>query len=73
MSPAARRKTSFAVDFGKVAEAKTVLGTETLTDTVDAALAEVIQLHRRRRLVELLFHSGKLQLDDAEVMAGAWR
>ncbi|MGH9212170.1 MAG: hypothetical protein ACRD2C_16025 [Acidimicrobiales bacterium] len=73
MSTAARRKTSFAVDFDKVAEAKTVLGTDTLTDTVDAALAEVIHLHRRRRLVEMLFTPGTLQLDDPGVMSGAWR
>jgi hypothetical protein len=40
---------------------------------VDAALDEVIKLQQRRRLVELLFTAGRLQLDDPEVMAGAWR
>ena len=45
----------------------------TLTDTVDAALDEVIKLRQRRRLVELLFTPGQLQLDDPNVMAGAWR
>ena len=68
-----RRKTSFEVDFAKVASAKTILGTTTLTDTVDAALDEVIRLEQRRRLVELLFTPGVLQLDDPEVMADAWR
>lgn len=73
MPAAARRKTSFAVDFDKLTSVKEILGTQTLTDTVDAALAEVIDLDRRRRLVELLFTPGKLQLDDSDVMSRAWR
>lgn len=73
MSRTARRKTSFEVDFVKVESAKAILGTSTLTDTVDAALDEVIRLQQRRRLVELLFTPGRLQLDDPDAMAGAWR
>ncbi len=73
MGTAAKRKTSFEVDFDKVGSAKRILGTRTLTETVDAALDEVIKLEQRRRLVEMLFTRGRLQLDDAEVMAGAWR
>jgi hypothetical protein len=68
-----RRKTSFAVDFDKIEQAKAVLGTTTLTDTVDAALGEVIRLHDRRRLVEMLFTPGVLDLDDGDVMRSAWR
>lgn len=68
-----RRKTSFEVDFAKVESAKAILGTTTLTDTVDAALDEVIRLEQRQRLVELLFTPGRLDLDDSEVMARAWR
>ncbi len=68
-----RRKTSFEVDFAKVETAKVILGTTTLTATVDAALDEVMRLQQRRQLVELLFTPGRLQLDDPEVMAGAWR
>ena len=73
MASPPRRKTSFEVDFDKVEQAKTLLGTTTLTDTVDAALAEVIRLHDRRRLVEMLFTPGVLDLDDANVMGSAWR
>jgi hypothetical protein len=69
----AKRKTSFEVDFNKVESVKEILGTRTLTDTVDAALDEVIKLQHRRHLVELLFTPGRLQLDDPDVMAGAWR
>jgi hypothetical protein len=73
VATAARRKTSFEVDFDKVESAKEILGTRTLTDTVDAALDEVIKLQQRRCLVEMLFTPGQLQLDDPDVMAGAWR
>jgi hypothetical protein len=73
MATAARRKTSFEVDFNKVDAAREVLGTRSLTDTVDAALGEVIKSRERARLVELLFEPGALALDDPATMAGAWR
>ena len=73
MPSSTRRKTSFDVDFAKIDAVRTALGTKTLTKTVDAALDEVIQLQQRQRLVELLFESNALELDDATVMAGAWR
>jgi len=70
---ATRRKTSFEIDTDKVSAAREILGTKTLTDTVDAALAEVVKLRQRRQLAELLFRPGALELDDPETMAGAWR
>jgi len=73
VAAAGKHKTSFEIDTHKVAAAKEVLGTKTLTDTVDAALAEVVKLRQRRQLVELLFRSGALALDDPETMSGAWR
>ena len=73
MAMTTRRKTSFEVDFAKVESAKQILGTKTLTETIDAALDEVIRLRQRRHLVELLFTPGRLQLDEPDVMAGAWR
>lgn len=73
MAMVAKRKTSFEVDFNKVDSAREILGTRSLTDTVDAALGEVIKLQERERLVELLFESGALALDDPATMAGAWR
>lgn len=72
MNAVSRRKTSFEIDPAKVDAAKEVLGTRTLTDTVDAALSEVVRLRQRRTLVELLFRPGALELDD-DVMSGAWR
>ena len=73
MNTATRRKTSFEIDPAKVAAAKEVLGTKTLTDTVDAALSEVVKLRQRKTLLELLFRPGALALDDPETMSGAWR
>jgi len=73
MSTATRRKTSFAIDPAKVDAAKEILGTKTLTDTVDAALAEVVKLRQREKLLELLDTPGAFELDNPEVMRGAWR
>ena len=67
------RKTSFEVDFDKLEAARKLLGTRTLTETVDAALDEVVKREQRKQLVELLFAPGVLEIDDPEVMAGAWR
>ena len=45
-----RDKTSMIIDRQKLAEARELLGTETIAETVDAALDEVIRLGSRRRL-----------------------
>lgn len=45
-------KTSLRIDREKVAEAQGILGTQTIADTVDAALDEVINLERRRRVMD---------------------
>jgi hypothetical protein len=36
-----------------------VLGTTTLTATIDAALTEIVNMDRRRRLVERIRRSGR--------------
>jgi Arc/MetJ family transcription regulator len=73
MSTATRRKTSFAIDPAKVDAAKKILGTKTLTETVDAALSEVVKRQGRERLIELLSTPGVLELNNPEVMRDAWR
>lgn len=69
MAISTRRKTSFEVDFAKVDAARGILGTRSLTDTVDAALEEVIRVQQRQQLVELLFQPGALEPD---AIADAW-
>lgn len=73
MDASIKHKTSFAVDPSKVDAVKEILGTKTLTDTVDAALSEVVRSRQRQQLVELLFRPGAVALDDPETMAEAWR
>lgn len=51
-------KTSLVIDRKKVATAKKILGTQTIADTVDAALEEVIALAARRRLLERIGRDG---------------
>jgi hypothetical protein len=46
------------IDRRKAAEAKKILGTRTLTETVDRALDEVISLDARRRLLRRLEREG---------------
>jgi Arc/MetJ family transcription regulator len=72
VAAASRRKTSFEIDPAKVAEARAILGTKTLTETIDAALAEVVKAKQRQELVDLLFAPGKLALNDPGVMSRAW-
>jgi hypothetical protein len=50
-------KTSLVIDRKKVAEAKTILGTSTIAETVDRALDEVISLAARRRLLDRIRNS----------------
>jgi hypothetical protein len=56
----AHDKTSLRIDRRKVDEAREILGTSTIADTVDAALDEVIGLAARRRLLERIRKDGGL-------------
>jgi hypothetical protein len=69
----AKRKTSFEVDTEKVDAAKEILGTKTMTETVDVALDEIMKREGRRKLLEILDTPGALELDNPDVMKGAWR
>ena len=50
-------KTSLVIDREKLAEVKKILGTATLAETVDAALQEVIDLEKRRRIMDRIRNS----------------
>jgi Arc/MetJ family transcription regulator len=51
-------KTSLVIDREKVAEAKKILGTRTLAETVDGALDEVLRVDAARRLMERIRKRG---------------
>lgn len=51
-------KTSLAIDRDKVEEVRELLGTRTLAATVDAALQQVIDLHKRRRILARMERDG---------------
>jgi hypothetical protein len=44
-----------------------------MTETTDGASDERTTLEQRRRLVDLLFEQGALELEDRVLMARAWR
>jgi Arc/MetJ family transcription regulator len=60
-------KTSMVIDRKKVAEAKKILGTETIAETVDAALDEVLRLAARRRLMDRVRRDGGIGPGPEEV------
>ncbi|MGH3038793.1 MAG: hypothetical protein ACRDLZ_05215 [Gaiellaceae bacterium] len=62
-----RDKTSMVIDREKVAEAREILGTRTLAETVDAALDEVIALAARRRLMDRIRRDGGIGPSPAEL------
>jgi hypothetical protein len=66
-------KTTLVIDDAKLRRVRKVLGTKGIKDTIDRALDEVLALDARRRLVEKLRTMDGLDLDDPDVMAGAWR
>lgn len=67
------RKTTITVDDDLVQRAAEVLGTGGLRATVDAALQEVIAADARRRFVDRLRAMKGIDLDQPDIMAGAWR
>lgn len=68
----ATRKTSLAIDEQLLAAAQHALGTTTIRDTVERALLEVLRVRAREEELRALSEMRDLDLDDAEVMAGAW-
>lgn len=67
------RKTTLEIDDEVLSEARRVLGTDGIKDTVDAALREVLGNQARRELVvQLSTHDG-LDIADPDVMREAWR
>jgi hypothetical protein len=60
-------KTSLSIDREKADAAAAVLGTKTLTATIDAALTEVVSREHRRRLMERIRRDGGIGPSDEEL------
>jgi Arc/MetJ family transcription regulator len=66
-------KTTLEVDEALVEQASAILGTRGLKATVHRALEEVIAREARQRFADRLRRMDGLDLDQADVMAQAWR
>jgi Arc/MetJ family transcription regulator len=62
-------KTSVDVDRDIAAQAAAILGTDTLRDTINASLREIVHAKRRLELVALL---GERDRFDFDVVENAW-
>ncbi len=67
------RKTTIAIDDHVAAAAGQALGTQSLTQTVNESMREVVAMAARRRVVDRLKSMEGMDLDKPEVMAEAWR
>lgn len=67
------RKTTLTIDDEKIAQARAILGTAGITDTIDAALQETIRRAAAERVIDRMAAMEGLDLADPEVMANAWR
>lgn len=61
------------IDEERLGLAREILGATTMKETVNMALAEVVDLARRRAHVQRLGAMDGLDLDEDEVMSAAWR
>jgi len=73
-NPAVSRRTTIEMDDALLAEARIVLGTRGLKETVDRALAEVVRASRRRALASRLPSGDGLDFDERTTRAARqWR
>jgi Arc/MetJ family transcription regulator len=61
------------IDDRLLEQARKILGAATMKDTVNRSLAEVVKADLRRRHAGRLVDMDGLELDDPDVMDGAWR
>ena len=67
------RKTSVDIDEHLIEQAKALLGTVSIKETIDSALREIVRMDVRRQEIRALAEMDGLDLSDAKVMAKAWR
>ena len=64
-------KTSVEIDRDFADQAAAILGTNTLRDTIDASLHEVVDVKRRLELVALMSEPGRFDFEATEHAWGA--
>lgn len=67
------RKTSVEIDDRLIEQARVLLGTSSIKETINGALREVIRREARREEVRALAEMDGLDLSDEGIMADAWR
>jgi Arc/MetJ family transcription regulator len=67
------RKTTIEINEELLKRVRAALGTTTLKETVDEAFREVLRERARREEVEALSAMRGMDLDDDDIMAGAWK
>lgn len=67
------RKTSVVIDEDLLAAVQAALDTKTVKETIEQAFLEVLKAKARAEEVEALSSLRGMDLDDDDVMAGAWR
>ena len=67
------RKTTVAIDENLLEQARRVLGTSSLEETIDGALREVLRGDARRQEIKALAEMDGLDLANKDVIAKAWR
>ena len=66
-------KTSVDIDNLLLEQARSLLGTSSIKETIHCALREVVRAEARRQEVKALVRMDGLDLADSEVMKSAWR
>jgi len=69
----ATRKTSVEINEELLEAVRRILATSTVKETVERAFQEIVRREARREEIESLKTMRGMDLDDPEVMAGAWR
>jgi Arc/MetJ family transcription regulator len=66
------RKTTVTIDDEILDQVSAILGTRGITATIDEALRRVLVAEARERLIRRLRTMEGIDLDNEEIMAGAW-
>jgi Arc/MetJ family transcription regulator len=69
----AMRKTSVEINEELLESVRRILATSTVKETVERAFQEIVRREARREEIESLRTMRGMDLNDPEVMAGAWR